>query len=120
MTNKIYFFEQTIEFEKAIERIENIIPCFVFIEPVEMNWVKVEIKCRIEDVKTIEKYLGKSVYSHAFRHLCCTYLLEIGIPKEVVQQIFRWKTDQVPTYDDRDKDKELANFMIEFNRKSLI
>lgn len=71
-------------------------------------------------VATIEKYLGKSVYSHAFRHLCCTYLLEIGIPKEVVQQIFRWKTDQVPTYDDRDKDKELANFMIEFNRKSLI
>lgn len=71
-------------------------------------------------VSVIEKYLGKSVYSHAFRHMCCTHLLQIGIPKEVVQQIFRWKTDQVPTYDDRDKDKELANFMIEFNRKNSI
>ena len=57
MTKKVYYIEYTNEAEKAIERVTNELPTFVEVEAVEMNFVRVEIDCRIEDVKTIERIL---------------------------------------------------------------
>ena len=57
MTKKVYYIEYTNEAEKAIERVTNELPTFVEAEAVEMNFVRVEIDCRIEDVKTIERIL---------------------------------------------------------------
>lgn len=57
MTKKVYYIEYTNEAQEAIERVTNELPTFVEIEAVEMNFVRVEINCRIEDVKTIERIL---------------------------------------------------------------
>ena len=57
MTKKVYYIEYTNEAEEAIERVTNELPTFVEVEAVEMNFVRVEIDCRIEDVKTIERIL---------------------------------------------------------------
>ena len=57
MTKKVYYIEYTNEANEAIERVKNELPTFVEVEAVEMNFVRVEIDCRIEDVKTIERIL---------------------------------------------------------------
>lgn len=57
MTKKVYYIEYTNEAKEAIERVKNELPTFVEVEAVEMNFVRVEINCRIEDVKIIERIL---------------------------------------------------------------
>lgn len=57
MTKKVYYIKYTNEAQEAIERVTNELPTFVEVEAVEMNFVRVEIDCRIEDVKTIERIL---------------------------------------------------------------
>ena len=37
------------------------IPCFIQVEYVEMNWVKVMVKCRQEDCNTAEQFIADLV-----------------------------------------------------------
>ena len=61
MTKKAYYFEMSVSLASAIEYLEDHIPCFVEVEPVEMNWALVTITCRDEDVVAVEKALAPLV-----------------------------------------------------------
>jgi hypothetical protein len=55
MTNRTYYVEDAMSdaFVAAMERLEEAIPCFL--ELVDIDTVYIE--CRLEDVKTVERYL---------------------------------------------------------------
>lgn len=60
MIEKIYWIENTNELEITLDKLD-CIPCFVDREFIEMNYSKITIKARQEDLKTIEKIFSKIV-----------------------------------------------------------
>ena len=50
MEEKIYYIENTDELNDAMERIENDFPCFTEREFIEMDYSKITIKARTEDI----------------------------------------------------------------------
>ena len=60
MIEKIYWIENTNELETALDKLD-CIPCFVDREFVEMNYSKVTINARQEDLKTVEKIFAEIV-----------------------------------------------------------
>lgn len=61
MTEKIYWVDRndiTNDLEETLMALYMRIPCFVEIENVEMNWVKVTIQAREEDLETVERYMA--------------------------------------------------------------
>lgn len=61
MTENIYWIdlnEITNDLEETLMALYMRIPCFVEIEPVEMNWVKVTIQAREEDLFFVEQYIA--------------------------------------------------------------
>jgi len=61
MTKKVYYIENGCSLASAIEYLENIIPCFIELEPVEMDYMEVSIICRNEDVAFVEKAVAPLV-----------------------------------------------------------
>jgi hypothetical protein len=61
MVEKIYYINNGIELEEAIDFLQDSLPCFVEREPVEMDYSKITINARVEDLKTIEKKLAPLV-----------------------------------------------------------
>lgn len=48
-----------------------------------------------------DKALNKHLYPHSLRHFYCTYLLSIGLEKQLVQEIIGWQSgDLVDVYND--------------------
>lgn len=61
MTEKIYWIDRndiTNDLEETLMALYMRIPCFVEIENVEMNWAKVTIQAREEDLETVERYMA--------------------------------------------------------------
>lgn len=61
MTEKIYWVDRndiTNDLEETLMALYMRIPCFVEIENVEMNWAKVTIQVREEDLETVERYMA--------------------------------------------------------------
>lgn len=61
MTEKIYWVDRndiTNDLEETLMALYMRIPCFVEIENVEMNWAKVTIQAREEDLETVERYMA--------------------------------------------------------------
>ena len=59
MTNRTYYVEDAMgdTFVAAMERLEEAIPCFL--ELVDIDTIYIE--CRLEDVKTVERFLAPYV-----------------------------------------------------------
>lgn len=60
MIEKIYWIENTNELDIALNKL-NCVPCFIDREFVEMNYSKITINARQEDLKTIEKIFSEIV-----------------------------------------------------------
>lgn len=61
MTEKIYWVDRNDianDLEETLMALYMRIPCFVEIENVEMNWAKVTIQTREEDLFTVEQYMA--------------------------------------------------------------
>ena len=61
MTEKIYWVDRndiTNDLEETLMALYMRIPCFVKIENVEMNWAKVTIQARKEDLFFVEQYIA--------------------------------------------------------------
>lgn len=61
MTEKIYWIDRNNiqgDLEEALVALYMRIPCKVDVENVEMNWAKVTIIARNEDLSTVERYMG--------------------------------------------------------------
>lgn len=61
MTEKIYWVDRndiTNDLDETLMALYMRIPCFVEIENVEMNWAKVTIQAREEDLFTVEQYMA--------------------------------------------------------------
>jgi len=58
MVEVVYYIENGDKLQKAIDDIIYSFPCFVDTEIVEMNFLKVTIKARQEDIARIEKKLA--------------------------------------------------------------
>jgi hypothetical protein len=61
MTEKTYYIENCTELEEALEQIEQNFPCFVDRELIEMNYSRVTINAREEDIASIERMLAPLV-----------------------------------------------------------
>ena len=61
MIEKIYYIENTDELNNAMDRIENDFPCFTNRELIEMDYSKITIKARTEDIGHIEDILAPLV-----------------------------------------------------------
>ena len=58
MVEKIYYIENTNALEVALEKLSEKIPCFINREYVEMNYSKITIHARVEDLATVETVLA--------------------------------------------------------------
>lgn len=58
MTKKVYYLPFCDEVNERIDKIINDLICFVETKIIEMNYLQVTIKCRNEDLKTVEKILA--------------------------------------------------------------
>jgi hypothetical protein len=61
MTEKIYWVDRndiTADLEETLMALFMRIPCMVDIEDIEMNWAKVTINARDEDLFTVEQYMA--------------------------------------------------------------
>lgn len=61
MTKKVYYIEASVSLVSAVEYIENTIPCFIELKPVEMDYMEVTIICRDADVAFVEKAVAPLV-----------------------------------------------------------
>ena len=64
MVEKIYWVDRndiTVDLEEQLYALYMRIPCFVKVEDVEMNWAKVTIQAREEDLVTVEEYMAMMV-----------------------------------------------------------
>lgn len=61
MEEKIYYIESSNELTDAMWIIENEYACFTEYENIEMNYVKITIQARTEDIKHIEEILAPLV-----------------------------------------------------------
>lgn len=59
MVEKIYFFDNRTEnLDERLEELAAVIPCFIDREFIEMDWSKVTIQAREEDLATVERFLA--------------------------------------------------------------
>ena len=59
MTENVYYIESSITLTETLKTIKkNFSHCRVHAEPIEMNYMQVEIISKTEDVKSIEKLLA--------------------------------------------------------------
>ena len=61
MTKKAWYIENSNELDNAIINITSTFPCFIDMEFIEMNYSKVEIEARAEDIASIEEILAPLV-----------------------------------------------------------
>lgn len=101
-------------------RKQNNIECeYLFCRKVGNEYKQLIVPTVNSFVDTYNKYFDKILYMHSLRHLYSTYLLESGIPPEVVQMLLS-HTDVSTTlkfYDDRDKNEALGNLSDFFSGK---
>lgn len=102
-------------------RQDNNINCkYLFCREDNGNYVKLLVSTINSYVETISSYYGYPVYMHSYRHLYSTFLLESGIPAEVVQMLLSHEdvSTTLKFYDDRDKDDTLKGFTDFFTGKT--
>lgn len=58
MEKRVYFEENCADLEIALEFIKVAIPCFINREYIEMNFSKVEIITRAEDIAFVERMMN--------------------------------------------------------------
>ncbi len=61
MVEKIYFVENGANLDEAIETINSAIPCFITREYIEMDYSKITIQAREEDLAFVERCLADLV-----------------------------------------------------------
>ena len=61
MIKKAWYIENSNELDNAIINITSTFPCFIDMEFIEMNYSKVEIEARAEDIASIEEILAPLV-----------------------------------------------------------
>lgn len=71
-------------------------------------------------VDTYTRFLGKTFYWHALRHLYCTQLLKKNLPSSVVQEIIGWDSaDMVNLYNDTTAEETLSKYFDENGIKDI-
>lgn len=61
MTEKIYYIENSPILSHTLSVLEELLPCFINREFIEMNFSQITIKARNEDLVTVEEYLAPLV-----------------------------------------------------------
>lgn len=61
MVEKIYYVNNSAKLDEAIDFLRNLIPCFIDQELIEMDYSKVSIVARVEDLKVVETNLAPLV-----------------------------------------------------------
>lgn len=75
---------------------------------------------------SFSRMMGMSFYWHAVRHYTTTHLLRLGLPSEVVQQLFAWDSlEMVRVYDDRETEELFSKYfnedgVVQVENKSII
>lgn len=61
MEIKVLYIESSLTLAECIEQAEELFPCFIESEPVEMNYVEISINARAEDMPSIERIFAPLV-----------------------------------------------------------
>lgn len=59
MTTLSFFAEYTETALNLIDKVANNFPCWVDWKSIEMNWMEITVKARIEDMASIEKIFSE-------------------------------------------------------------
>lgn len=59
MEMNVWYFDNRDEVIGTIEEIKEKFPCFVTVEDIELNWIEVTIKSRVEDTDAIDRMLAR-------------------------------------------------------------
>ena len=57
MVKRVYYKPNSVDLDVAVESIKNDFPCFITREYIEMNFSKVEIIARVEDISSIQRFM---------------------------------------------------------------
>lgn len=57
MEKRVYYKPNSVDLDVVIEHIKSVIPCFITREYIEMNYSKVEIIARVEDVPSVQRLM---------------------------------------------------------------
>lgn len=57
MEKRVYYKPNSVDLDVVIEHIKSAIPCFITREYIEMNYSKVEIIARVEDVPSVQRLM---------------------------------------------------------------
>lgn len=67
---------------------------------------------------SFSKIMNMDFYWHAVRHYTTTHMLRLGLPSEVVQQLFAWDSlEMVSVYDDRETEELFSKY---FNEDGIV
>lgn len=63
MVKEVYLFSKyNMDFAIALMNVIQNFPCFVETKEVDEEWIEVSIKCRVEDVASIERMISKAIW----------------------------------------------------------
>lgn len=103
------------------EREEQGIECeYLFCREEAGEYKKILVSTVNSFMRTISSYFGSTVYPHSLRHFFATYLLQCGLPAEIVQMLLSHEdvSTTLKFYDDREKGDILNNFSDFFSGKA--
>lgn len=92
---------------------------YLFCRKTDKGYKKILVSTVNSYMATLNNYFDSHVYAHGFRHLFSTYLLQCGVPAEVVQMLLSHNdvSTTLNFYDDREKDETLKGFTDFFSGK---
>ena len=81
---------------------------YIFLNP---NGEPAKISLMDSYSETISKVLGRPFYFHSLRHQLCSRLFRIGLPADVIQEYFSWKSaDMLNIYNDNEASDSFGKF----------
>lgn len=84
------YYKMWLPIRKEIMKEKNQEHDYIFIKPDGTPATESTIRSWVEKW---DKALDKHFYIHSIRHFWCTYLLSIGLEKELVQELQSWSSD---------------------------
>lgn len=119
--NKLIWNKCDKYLSKWIEyREKNGIECdYLFCRKTDRGYEKMLVSTANSFVESLNRYFNGILYAHSLRHLFSTFLLQSGVPAEVVQMLLSHNdvSTTLNFYDDRDKDESLGGFADFFSGK---
>ena len=90
---------------------------YLFVRKANGNWIPATISTANSFAKRLSVYSDEDFYSHSGRHYFCTMLKSMDLPDDVIMEIFGWKSNMIPVYDDTPPEERMKRFFKGFTAR---